>query len=159
MWNDARWCDEQTVDSNVKFVFSDVIRESFLLRLNKIEFKSHYHKHVLYIYASFIRLSDKYYSCILIKTPNVYVPLGDCVEYVFFSTACLSVWLGQKIKPKSYMYVYIYSTSTRQDNWGMTKNMLLNWIKNIEAGVDRETKIKTRSTFYNKWTHMFNTYR
>lgn len=32
MWNDARWCDEQTVDSNVKFVFSDVIRELFLLR-------------------------------------------------------------------------------------------------------------------------------
>lgn len=48
------------------------------------------------INASFIRLSDKYYSCILIQTPNVYMPLGDCVEYVFFSTACLSVWLGQK---------------------------------------------------------------
>lgn len=43
------------------------------------------------INASFIRLSDKYYSCIFIKTPNLYVPLGDCVEYVFFSTACLSV--------------------------------------------------------------------
>lgn len=58
--------------------------------------------------------------------------------------------LAKRIKFKSYMYVYIYSTSTRQDNWGMTKNMLLNWIKNIEAGVDHETKIKTRSTFYNK---------
>lgn len=49
------------------------------------------------INASFIRLSDKYYSCILIQTPNVYMPLGDCVEYGFFSsTACLSVWLSQK---------------------------------------------------------------
>lgn len=36
------------------------------------------------INASFIRLSDKYYSCIFIKTPNVYVPLGDCVESGFF---------------------------------------------------------------------------
>lgn len=58
--------------------------------------------------------------------------------------------LAKRIKFKSYMYVYIYSTSTRQDNWGMTKNMLLNWITNIEAGVDHKTKIKTRSTFYNK---------
>lgn len=51
------------------------------------------------INASFIRLSDKYYSCIFIKTPNVYVPLGDCVEYVFFLLLVCPFDLAKKSNP------------------------------------------------------------
>lgn len=39
----------------------------------------------------FIRFSDKYYLCILIKILNMYVLLGDCVEYGFFFIVCLFV--------------------------------------------------------------------
>lgn len=59
------------------------------------------------INASFIRLSDKYYSCILIKTPNVYVPLGDCVEYGFFFY-CLSVRLTWPKNQTQIIHVRIH---------------------------------------------------
>lgn len=59
------------------------------------------------INASFIRLSDKYYSCIFIKTPNVYVPLGDCVEYVFFFY-CLSVRLTWPKNQTQIIHVRIH---------------------------------------------------
>lgn len=59
------------------------------------------------INASFIRLSDKYYSCILIKTPNVYVPLGDCVESGFFFY-CLSVRLTWPKNQTQIIHVRIH---------------------------------------------------
>lgn len=59
------------------------------------------------INASFIRLSDKYYSCIFIKTPNVYMPLGDCVEYGFFFY-CLSVRLTWPKNQTQIIHVRIY---------------------------------------------------
>lgn len=82
--------------------------------------------------ALFIRLSDKYYSCILNK--------HRMCTFFFLLLVC-PFDLAKRIKSKSYMY--IYSTSIRQHNQGMTKNsnMLLNWIRNIEAGVDRKLMI------------------